>query len=320
MAEATAPRVFISYSHDSEEHRGRVLELADRLRADGMDAVIDQYVQFPPEGWPNWCEAEIRDADFVLMVCTETYLRRVNGEEEPGKGHGVRWEGQLSNQHLYDAGSLNRKFVPVLLANGSPQHIPTPVKGGTIYRIATEEGYESLLRLLTDQPLTPMPSLGPRRSLPPRERRSSDPSAQPPKPAVSLPHPRVEDVFVGRETERAALAAALFPATGPRRPVVVSGMAGLGKSYLVDRFFWENAGRFPGGYLRLALDPDKPTSPEDLLAILRDRLKLPLGDDEALVARLVTPLTLIHVENADDFGASRVVGDLAAVPCPVARW
>ncbi|MCP4656050.1 MAG: hypothetical protein GY856_11605, partial [bacterium] len=33
-----APRVFLSYSHDSDEHRDRVLALADRLRADGIDA------------------------------------------------------------------------------------------------------------------------------------------------------------------------------------------------------------------------------------------------------------------------------------------
>ena len=69
----TAPRVFISYSHDSGEHRDRVLELTDRLRADGIDAIIDQYIQLPPEGWPGWCEAEIEKANFVLMVCTEIY-------------------------------------------------------------------------------------------------------------------------------------------------------------------------------------------------------------------------------------------------------
>jgi len=46
------PRVFINYSHDSAEHRKRVLSLAERLRADGVDAQIDQYVQGTPlEGW-----------------------------------------------------------------------------------------------------------------------------------------------------------------------------------------------------------------------------------------------------------------------------
>jgi hypothetical protein len=316
MVDASPLHIFISYSHDSPEHRDRVLELADRLRADGIDAMIDRYVQFPPEGWPDWCEAQIRKADFVLMVCTETYLRRVTGDEEPGKGQGVRWEGRLSNQHLYDAGSASRKFVPVLLADGSAEHIPPQVKGGTIYRTETPEGYEALLRLLTDQPLTPMPVLGQRRSLPPRERRRpGGRSAEPSRPAASLPHPRVEDLFVGRQGERAAIAAALFTASGPRRPVVVSGMAGVGKSYLVDRFAWENATRFPGGYQRLAFDPDKPATAADFLTTLRDRLKLPAGDDEALPARLLTPLTLVHIENADTFEAGRIAGDLAA-PLP----
>src|SRR6516164_11453529 len=119
MAEAPPPQVFISCSHDSAEHRDRVLELADRLRADGIGAVIDQYVQSPPEGWPAWCEAEIRKAAFVPIMCTETYLRRVDREEEPGKGHGVLWEARLIRQHLYNSGSVSSKFVPVLLTGGS---------------------------------------------------------------------------------------------------------------------------------------------------------------------------------------------------------
>jgi hypothetical protein len=187
---ATAPRVFISYSHDSDEHRDRVLELADRLRADGIDAVIDQYVQSPPEGWPAWCEAEIRKSDFVPMICTETYIRRVNGEEEPGKGRGVLWEARLIKQHLYDARLVSNKFIPVLLADGSGAHVPTPVKGGTVYRVETLEGYDALLRLLTDQPLTPMPALGRRRSLPPKQRRAIASLAEPARPLAALPHPR----------------------------------------------------------------------------------------------------------------------------------
>ena len=31
-------------------------------------------------------EKKIRDAKFVLFVCTETYLRRVMKEETPGRG------------------------------------------------------------------------------------------------------------------------------------------------------------------------------------------------------------------------------------------
>jgi hypothetical protein len=45
-----APRVFISYTHDSPEHKDRILALSDRLRQEGVDCSIDQYEQSPEEG------------------------------------------------------------------------------------------------------------------------------------------------------------------------------------------------------------------------------------------------------------------------------
>jgi hypothetical protein len=42
-AQGRPPRVFISYSHDSPEHKQRILELSERLR--GIDTQLDQYVE-----------------------------------------------------------------------------------------------------------------------------------------------------------------------------------------------------------------------------------------------------------------------------------
>jgi TIR domain len=98
--EARPPTVFISYSHDSPEHADRVLALSDHLRADGIDCILDQYQDSPPEGFPRWMDRQIRDADFVLMICTPTYSRRVMGEEEPGTGHGVAFESTLIYQYI----------------------------------------------------------------------------------------------------------------------------------------------------------------------------------------------------------------------------
>ena len=44
----TPPRVFISYSHDSDEHRDRVLAFSERLRKDGIPTDLDRYVNEPP--------------------------------------------------------------------------------------------------------------------------------------------------------------------------------------------------------------------------------------------------------------------------------
>ena len=115
MATSDPAEVFVSYSWDSEDHVRSVLRLSNRLRSDGIDCVLDQYEASPAEGWPRWMDRKIRDAQFVLVICTETYYRRLMGYEEAGKGLGVRWEGSLIYQQIYNAGAMNTKFVPVLM-------------------------------------------------------------------------------------------------------------------------------------------------------------------------------------------------------------
>ena len=38
-----APKVFISYSHDSKEHKAWVAKLSGELRGKGVDVVLDQW-------------------------------------------------------------------------------------------------------------------------------------------------------------------------------------------------------------------------------------------------------------------------------------
>jgi hypothetical protein len=162
---ASTDEVFISYSHDSADHVTRVLDLSNRLRREGVNCVLDQYETSPPEGWPRWMDRNIRSAQFVLMVCTEPYFKRVMGEETEGKGLGVRWEGTLIYQHLYNAGTINQRFIPVLFEPSDIQFIPTPLQGASHYRLDTAAGYEDLYGRLTDQPRATRPELGKRRPL-----------------------------------------------------------------------------------------------------------------------------------------------------------
>src|SRR5271157_3978811 len=140
--------VFISYSHDSPEHEASVLELANRLRADGIDAVLDQFESFPAEGWELWGQRQIQAARVVLMVCTETYRRRFDGKEEPGKGLGATSEAGLIRQLLYDAGGVNEKFFPVLLTDADSVHIPLALRRYQHFALHTQPGYENLRLLL----------------------------------------------------------------------------------------------------------------------------------------------------------------------------
>ena len=145
--------VFISYSHDSDEHREQVLRLSERLRADGIATILDRYVEkdSPPEGWPRWMMNGLNAATHVLCVCTETYRRRFLGLEVPGKGKGADWEGALVNQALYDARSHTNKFIPVLFARSDESHIPEPLRPQTHYVLDSEASYQALYDALLDQ-------------------------------------------------------------------------------------------------------------------------------------------------------------------------
>jgi hypothetical protein len=113
------PRVFLSYSHDSEPHRERVLQLANRLREEGVDARLDRYIESPAYGWIRWMEQQVQAADFVLVVCTPSYRRRFEGKEDAGKGLGVNFEGATLQKLIYAAEQRNEKYVPVLFEDGT---------------------------------------------------------------------------------------------------------------------------------------------------------------------------------------------------------
>jgi hypothetical protein len=129
-------KVFISYSHDSEAHSARVLKLANALRAQGVDAEIDQYYVRPESGWPHWMAERLRPdfARFVIIVCTSTYLARVEKKVAADEGRGVFWEGTLISNQIY-VGKDNSRFVPVLFDDEPETSLPQPLQGQTRYRL-----------------------------------------------------------------------------------------------------------------------------------------------------------------------------------------
>ena len=191
MDMSDASRVFISYSHDSAEHKQRVLALSNQFRSEGIDCNLDQYESTPPEGWPRWMTQQITSSAFVLVVCTEVYYRRVTGQEEEGKGLGASWEGGLITQEIYEAGGRNAKFIPVILEGEDAAFIPPFLKPTTYYDLSRTGGYEELYRRLTSQPVVVKPPLGKRRTLPPTDPPSTD--------AFSIIEPKLEAPVVDKE-------------------------------------------------------------------------------------------------------------------------
>lgn len=204
--------VFISYSHDSDEHRDRVLALSERLREDGITTLLDQYVNgSPAEGWPRWMLNQLDEADSVLVVCTETYYRRFRGREEPGKGKGADWEGALITQEIYDSRSTTLKFVPVLFAPEDGPFIPEPLRKDTYYVLNSEAAYGNLYDFLLGQSgVQPRPVGAPRT----RERRRGvalrfpEPSenAEPQEPTDANERTGLVEAYTDKTVRKVALA------------------------------------------------------------------------------------------------------------------
>jgi hypothetical protein len=161
--EPESPRVFISYSHDFPKHEEDIFNLAARLRSDGIETIIDQYEAFPVKGWNVWMREQIREARWVLVICTYRYRLRAEGREDPGKGLGATREGSIIDQEIYEAGGTNTKFIPVVLTAADAEHRPDFLRSYQWFAVDT--AYEDLYRLLTNQPSRTKPQLGKLRAL-----------------------------------------------------------------------------------------------------------------------------------------------------------
>lgn len=164
------PKVFISYSHQNAEYEDRILEFANHLRSEGIDANIDLYEEAPAEGWPRWMENQINNSDFVLVVNSKSYYEKCYSESEKGKG--ISWEINIVYQYIYDASTINTKFIPVFFEKEEEQYILTPLKSFTFYNIGEDDGFEKLYWRLRGVSKAQKPPLGNLRPLPEKEKKT----------------------------------------------------------------------------------------------------------------------------------------------------
>jgi hypothetical protein len=104
-------------------------------------------------------------ADFVLVVCTETYYKRFRGHEESGKGKGVDWEGNLITSEIYNTKSKTAKFAPIFFDSQDERFIPEPLRDNTHYLLDSEDNYAELYAFLTGQAGVLPRKLGPLKTL-----------------------------------------------------------------------------------------------------------------------------------------------------------
>ena len=153
----TPPRVFISYSHDSAEHKGWVLEFATTLRNRGVDAVLDQWDLKPGDDLPHFMETELARCDYVIMVCTETYVEKANA----GQGS-VGYKKMIVTSSLLS--KIDNNIIIPIVRQTSSTTLPTFLKSKVYINFSNDSEVEyaldELLRAILNAPLFEKPEIG----------------------------------------------------------------------------------------------------------------------------------------------------------------
>ncbi len=165
------PIVFISFSHDSDEHRMKVAGLGASLITSGCDCRIDLFKN-TDEDWPTWMSNQLLSADVLLCVTTETYHKRFRGIELAEVGKGVGYEAPLIRNLMFDNKFRNIRIFPVFFNPSDKKFIPLELKGFDFFELTGRAGYERLLRKIFDRPEFVKPEIGdlpelPRTDVPP---------------------------------------------------------------------------------------------------------------------------------------------------------
>src|SRR6266496_932067 len=167
MTRDASPRVFISYAHDSQDHKDLVREFATFLRVEvGIDAHLDQWHDGPRRDWAAWAGQHLQTADFIIVIASPAYRRRANGQAPPDEGRGSQYEAAIIRNNLTrNLPEETQRVLPVILPGGSVDDIPEFLCGYSTshYRIEkfTTEGVEELRRAISGEPLYVLPVLGP---------------------------------------------------------------------------------------------------------------------------------------------------------------
>lgn len=153
------PRVFISYSHEEVEHNQWVMKLAADLRSNGVDAYLDKWDLIPGQDTTLFMERNIRDSDYVILVCTKKYAERSNIPQG-----GVGYEKNIISAEMLRTSDLRPKFIPVLRKGTYDDALPTYL--GSKYGIDFRESrnhvgaLDELLRAIYKQQHPDKPPLG----------------------------------------------------------------------------------------------------------------------------------------------------------------
>ncbi len=113
------PKAFISYSWTSKEHETFVLELAERLMADGVHITLDKWDLLEGHDKYVFMEKMVTDPEMDKVLLISDKSDAIKADQSAG---GVGTESQIISAEVYN--QVNQeKFIPIVTeydAQGDP--------------------------------------------------------------------------------------------------------------------------------------------------------------------------------------------------------
>lgn len=158
----TPPKVFISYSWKPVVNKQKVLQFAERLSADFVHVILDDWDLKEGQDKHHFMEQMVNNPEVsrVLLICNKDYAEKANSK----KG-GVGIESLIISDEIY-SNADQTKFIPVIFEydkTGKPC-VPTFVHSRIYIDLSSdavfEDNYEQLLRNIFNKPATKRPPIG----------------------------------------------------------------------------------------------------------------------------------------------------------------
>lgn len=152
------PTVFISYSHDNEQHKEWVAKLADDLYSHGVNVIFDQWDLRIGSDLRFFMEQGLSESNLVLCICSENYVNKVN--------HGVGgsgYEGMIMTQSLLQ-NARTEFIISVVRNNTSSNKVPLAFGSKLYIDFSDDEkyviSYQKLLERIYNEDTKKKPPLG----------------------------------------------------------------------------------------------------------------------------------------------------------------
>lgn len=158
----TPPKIFISYSWKPTHNKQKVLQLAEKLSADFVHVILDDWDLKEGQDKYLFMEQMVNNPEVkrVLLICNKEYADKANSK----KG-GVGIESLIVSDEIYTKAEQT-KFIPIIFEYDEENKpcVPTFVKSRIFIDLSSddvyEDNYEQLLRNIFDKPTSKRPPLG----------------------------------------------------------------------------------------------------------------------------------------------------------------